>query len=129
MLRSMENLDRRRAKRILKVQAVVALVFIVVGQLLGEDIGMAALIGAVIAAASNALFALGVFGQYRAEEPGGLLFKLYAAELIKLLVVALAFAGTFLWIKPLNVPVLFGVFFVVQILPPLLTHAYAEQIT
>lgn len=111
----------------MKVQMIVALVITGAAQLLGGAIGLAALIGAAIAAVSNALFALGVFGGYRAQAPGDLLFRFFGAELLKLVLVAMAFAATFAWVESLNIPVLFGVFLVVQILPPLITHATEER--
>jgi ATP synthase protein I len=121
----MQNLDFGRAKRILLIQCVLTLVLAGAGTLYNEAAGLSALLGGVITTAANGLFAVVVFGRYRAQEAGKLVFRFYGAELLKLGFVLLMFAATFIWVGPaaLNLVALFGAFFLVQVLPPLLPHS------
>ena len=73
----------------------------------------------------GALFAVWVFGRYQAQDPGKLLFRFYGAELLKLLLIALAFVLVFVWVKPVNLIALFGTFLLVQVLPPMLADGSA----
>lgn len=121
----MHNLDAHRAKRILVAQAVATLVVTLVGLLFGPRVGLFAFIGGVTALLANALFAYWVFGRYRAAEPGKLVSQIYGGELLKLVFIAAAFAAVIIWLKPLSPLALFGAFFVVQVLPPLLANRIA----
>ena len=121
----MQGLDARRAKRILIAQAIVTLVVALAGLLFGYREGLFALIGGIIATSANALFAYWVFGRYRAAEPGKLAAQFYGAELLKLAFIALAFAVVIIGSDPLSPLALFGAFFVVQVLPPLLANRIA----
>ncbi|MCB1724453.1 MAG: ATP synthase subunit I [Chromatiaceae bacterium] len=121
----MHDLDARRAKRILIAQAVATLVVTLIGLMLGLRVGLFALIGGATATIANALFAYWVFGRYRAAEPGKLVGQFYGGELIKLAFVAAAFAAAIIWLDPLSPLALFGAFFVVQVLPPLLANRIA----
>jgi ATP synthase protein I len=118
----MQNLDITRAKRILIIQVVLTLVLAGVAALYESTAGLSALIGGGITTVANGLFALMVFGRYRAQEASRLVFRFYGAELLKLGFVVLMFALTFIWVAPLNLVALFGAFFLVQVLPPLLAH-------
>lgn len=117
-----ENLDRRRAKRILLIQVVMTLAAALVALAFGRLDGLSALLGGAIATLANALFAVWVFGRYQAQDPGKLLFRFYGAELVKLLFIALAFAVVFAWVKPVSLIALFGAFLLVQVLPPMLAQ-------
>jgi ATP synthase protein I len=119
----MQNLDIRRAKRILMIQVVLTLVLAGGAALYDSAAGLSALLGGVITTVANGLFAVVVFGRYRAQDAGKLVFRFYGAELLKLGFVVLMFAATFFWVAPLNLLALFGAFFMVQVLPPLLAHS------
>ena len=122
----MQGLDAQRARRILIAQAIVTLVIMALtGLLFGYREGLFALIGGIIATSANALFAYWVFGRYRAAEPGKLAAQFYGAELLKLAFIALAFAVVIIGSDPLSPLALFGAFFVVQVLPPLLANRIA----
>ena len=121
----MHDLDARRAKRILIAQAVATLVVTLVGLIFGLRVGFFALIGGVTATLANALFAYWVFGRYRAAEPGKLVGQFYGGEMLKLAFIAAAFAVVIIWLQPLSPLALFGAFFVVQVLPPLLANRIA----
>ena len=121
----MHTLDAQRAKRILIAQAVATLVVAVIGLMFGPREGLYALIGGATALIANALFAYWVFGRYRAAEPGKLIGQFYGGELLKLGFVALAFAAVIILSDALSPLALFGAFFVVQVLPPLLANRIA----
>lgn len=121
----MHNLDARRAKRILAAQAVATLVVTLVGLIFGLREGFFALLGGATALTANALFAYWVFGRYHAGEPGKLVGQFYGGELLKLGFVALAFAAVIILSDALSPLALFGAFFVVQVLPPLLANRIA----
>ena len=121
----MQNLDARRAKRILVAQAVATLIVTLVGLIFGPRVGFFALIGGATATIANALFALWVFGRYRAGEPGKLVTQFYGGELLKLAFIVAAFAAVIIWLDPLSPLALFGAFFVVQVFPPLLANRIA----
>ena len=122
----MQDLDARRAKRILVAQAVATLICTLIGLIFGLRTGLFALLGGAIATLGNALFAYWVFGRYRAAQPGKLVSQFYGGELIKLAFVAAAFAATILWLDELRPVALFGAFFAVQVLPPLLANRIAR---
>ncbi|MCB1784692.1 MAG: ATP synthase subunit I [Chromatiaceae bacterium] len=121
----MQNLDARRARRILAAQALATLVVTLFGLAFGLREALFALLGGGIATVANALFAYWVFGRYRAAEPGRLVSQFYGGELIKLGFVAATFAVVILGMDPLRPLALFGAFFVVQVLPPLLANRIA----
>lgn len=75
------------------------------------------LAGGLIATLSNGVFAVAVFGPYRAQEPQTLVGRFYAAEVIKLALAVTLFFAAFKLIEPLNGLALFGVFFAAQMVP------------
>ncbi len=126
LILTMQNLDRKRARKILVTQIAVTLLAAVLGLFFSLNTALFALIGGAIASIANALFAYRVFGDYRAQEPGRLVARMYGAELLKLGFVAVAFAAVIVGLKATLDPVaLFGAFIVVQILPPLLANQVA----
>lgn len=122
----MHDLDVRRAKRILIAQIIATMGVALIGSLFGPLVGLYALLGGATATIANTLFAAWVFGRYSAQEPGQLLARFYVAELIKMAFVAAAFAALIIWADPLSPAALFGAFFVVQVLPPLLANRVAR---
>ena len=122
----MHKLDAHRAKRILVAQAVATLVVSLTGLIFGPREALFALIGGAIAWIANALVAYWVFGRDRADEPGKLVGQFYGGELLKLGFVALAFAAVIIGSSDVLSPLaLFGAFFVVQVIPPLLANRIA----
>jgi ATP synthase protein I len=119
------NLDARRARRILIAQGFATLVVTLVGLIFGPREGFFAFVGGATATGANALFAYWVFGRYRAGEPGKLVGQFYGGELLKLAFVVIAFAAVIELFDPLSPLALFGAFFVVQVLPPLLANRIA----
>ncbi len=123
----MKTHDRARAARLIRYQLFLLPLFVAGASAFGATAAWSALLGGALALAANLLFALLVFRAYRAQEPGRLATRMYAAEAVKLLFVGLAFAAIFLWIRPLNVAALFVAFFLVQVLPPLVAHLAAAD--
>lgn len=123
----MQNLDIRRAKRILIVQVVLTLILAGAATLYDGVTGLSALLGGAITTLANGLFAVAIFGRYRAQDAGKLVFRFYGAELLKLGLVMVMFAVTFIWLAPLNVWALFGAFFLVQVLPPMLAQMLTDE--
>lgn len=122
----MHQLDRRGIKRLLLIQLFATLAVTMVAWIIQADAALSAVIGGLSSLAGNLLFALWIFGPYQAQKPGGLLSRFYLAELAKLITIGLVFAAAIVWLKPLNVAALFGSFFVVQVLSPLLAYSMAE---
>jgi len=118
----MQGLDVKRARRILAIQLAVALIIAAITAMFDLTAGLSALIGGATVTLSNGLFALLVFARYRAEQADRLMMRFYGAELVKLMTIVAIFAAVFILIKPLNLLALFGAFFLVQVLPPLLAH-------
>lgn len=110
--------DKRQAYRTILAQLVAAstagLLLLVVA---GDVFAYSGLAGGLIATLANTLFAYRIFVHYSAQEPGKLLARFYGTEILKLVLTGLLFAGVILWIKPLSVGALLGVFLLVQILP------------
>jgi ATP synthase protein I len=109
--------DERLIKQSLLSQLGLALVLAAVMLAVGRVESLSALIGGLIAAAGNAVFAFWVFGPYRAQQAGKLAARLYGAELAKMTAIALAFIGVFLWVKPISAVALFGCFLAVHLVP------------
>jgi F0F1-type ATP synthase assembly protein I len=83
-------------------------------------------IGGAAAASAGLLFAAGVFGRYRAQEPGALTGRLVAAELAKLAYTGAVFLVAFLVVRPLSPAALLLAYFAVQ-LAPALAAAMADR--
>lgn len=121
----MHNLDARRARRLLATQLVVLLAVGGLAALFGLQTLRDALVGGLAALAGNAIFAVWVFGRYRAQEPGRIVASFYGGEVIKILVVVAVFAAAMVGLQDLDPLALFSAFFVVQVLPPLLANRVA----
>ncbi|HHH38603.1 MAG TPA: F0F1 ATP synthase assembly protein I [Sedimenticola sp.] len=114
--------DRRRAGRIIIAQLLATLVAALLLLAAGRVYALSALAGGTIATLANGWFALRVFAGYRAQRPERLLGRFYGAELQKLLLVAVLFAGVMLWLRPLSAAALFGTFMLVQLVPVLVSQ-------
>ena len=123
----MHTPDRNKVARLLRYQVFMLLPVTLGALVFGSRAAWSALLGGTIALAANVLFAVAVFAPYRAARAGNLVARFYAAEVLKLVFVGLAFAVVFLWIRPLHVAALFVAFFVVQVVSPLLAHLSARD--
>ena len=122
----MRELDRRGIKRLLLIQLTASVVVATLAWVVQTQAGISALVGGLASLAGNLLFGIWIFAPYSAQRPGSLVGRFYLAEIAKLVVIGLIFASAIIWLKPLNVVALFGSFFVVQVLSPLLAHGLAE---
>ena len=122
----MHNLDARRARRLLLTQLIVLLVISALASVLGLSYLRDAFIGGLAALAGSAVFALWVFGRYRAQEPGRIVANFYGGELIKILVVVAIFASAMYGLPDLHPLAFFSAFLMVQVLPPLLANRVAR---
>ncbi|WP_428606557.1 ATP synthase subunit I [Sedimenticola sp.] len=110
--------DKRQAYRTVLAQLVTTLTAaLLLLMVAGGVYAYSGLAGGLIATLANAFFALRIFVRYAAQEPGKLLARFYGAEILKLVLTGLLFAGVILWIKPLSVGALFGIFLLVQLMP------------
>ena len=122
----MRELDRRGLRRLLLIQLLASVAIAIVVWIIQAQAGVSALVGGLASLTGNLVFAVWVFAPYKAQRPGGLLSRFFLAEIAKLVVIGLVFAAAINWLQPLNVVALFGSFFVVQVLSPLLAHSMAE---
>ncbi|WP_051301795.1 ATP synthase subunit I [Sedimenticola selenatireducens] len=110
--------DKRQAYRTVLAQLVTTLTAALLLLMVAGDVyAYSGLAGGLIATLANAFFAFRIFVRYTAQEPGRLLARFYGAEILKLVLTGLLFAGAILWIKPLSVGALFGIFLLVQLMP------------
>lgn len=123
---AVQELDRSRIRKLLLIQLIATVLVAIAIWLIWSAAAVSSLVGGLASLAGSFVFALWVFAPYRAQNPGGLLGRFYLAELAKLIIIGLVFAAAIIWLKPLNVVALFGTFFVVQVLSPLLAHSLTE---
>jgi len=98
-------------------QLVLTLLLSLVLLLFGKDAAVSGVAGGVAATAGTLLFALKLFGQYRAGEPGAMLGGILGAEVAKLVVMMLIFAAAIRWYEPLNIVAMLVVWLVVHLTP------------
>lgn len=100
-------------------QFVVAGVAVLASLPLGFVALRSVAIGAGVCLIANLLFARRVFRQYRAQQPGELVLRMYGAEVLKIGLILALFALAFATIEPLNLPALLAAYAAVQIVPAL----------
>ncbi|WP_052469770.1 ATP synthase subunit I [Thiolapillus brandeum] len=122
-----QPLDRQRIRKLLMVQGALLCAVTLAALFLGKAAALSAFLGGGTALLANALFAFWVFMPYRAQQPGALVTRFYAAEIGKLVLVGLSFAVIFIWLRPLNAAALFVSFFLVQVVSPVLAHGLARD--
>jgi F0F1-type ATP synthase assembly protein I len=88
-----------------------------------------ALIGGAVAASANALFALGVFGRYRAPQLAALAGRLVLAELLKLGYTGALFLAAIIAVRPLSPVALFLAFLAVHLVPAVMAARADRQTT
>jgi len=116
----MQQPDARQAKRVLVAQLTLIPLVTVVGLAFGSSVAVSALIGGSICLLANWVFAVLVFRQYKAQEPGMLLLRFYGAEVLKLTLVLALLATAFLSVEGLHLPALLIAYLTVQVLPAVL---------
>lgn len=113
----MDHPEGRSARRVLGAQLLTALGLAVAAMPLGVPVARSVLLGSGICLAATAVFALVLFGPYRASRLGRLAGRCYVAEVAKLGVALGLFALVFAVLEGVNVPALLAAYLVVQILP------------
>ena len=101
-------------KRLLLTQCVVAIIFPLVLLPFGIIAAWSAAAGGIASLIPNAYFVHRAFRFSGARSAQKILRSFYSGEAIKLVLTALIFALTFIYLKPLNVAALFGGFILVQ---------------
>lgn len=109
--------DASQAKRVLIAELALTLVLTATAIPFGTLVALSVLIGAGTCFLASAIFAFGVFRNYRAQQPDALVTRFYAAEVAKLAVVLGLFGLAFATVGNLNVPVLLAAYLAVQVLP------------
>jgi len=117
----MQYPDAGRVRRILLYQVIATVILSLPALGVDKAMALSALIGGGAATLANALFAFGVFGRYQAQEPGRLAVRMYAAEILKLVLTIGLFAAAFILVKPLSLVALLGAYLAVHLLPAALT--------
>lgn len=98
-------------------QLVLTLILALVLLLFGKEAAVSGVAGGIAATAGTLLFALKLFGEYRAGEPGQMLGGILGAEVAKLVVMMLIFAAAIRWYEPLNIVAMLAVWLVVHLTP------------
>ena len=113
----MQQPDALQAKRVLVIQLAMMLILTAGALPFGMHVALSVLIGAAVCLLANAIFAVWVFREYRAQEPGSLVMRFYGGEIIKLSLILGLFVAAFTMIDGLNLPALLIAYFAVQVLP------------
>ena len=117
----MQIATKSQALKAVLVQLGATLVFSAALGMVAAVHAYSALAGGAIATIANAFFSSRVFADYRAQEFDRLVARIYGAEIAKLFLVALLFAGAVQWLDPLSGAALFGVFLIVHLMPGLMS--------
>ena len=112
----MRGINERLVRKVLVSQALVSVALAAALWWLGPVHGYSGL----IALAANGTFAFWVFRPYGAQHSDKLVSRFYGAELLKMAIIAVAFLGVFVWVKPLSAGALFGCFLAVHLVPAVL---------
>ena len=117
----MQITNKRQAWKAVTAQLVMTLLLSAILVIVGMHHVYSALAGGLIASGANAFFSFWVFSHYRAQHPNKLVARLYGAEIVKLILVGALFAAAVQLIDPLSGGALFGVFFIVHLMPGLMS--------
>ena len=85
--------------------------------LFGKENAVSGIAGGLAATAGSLLFAMRLFGSYRADEPGRMVGGILGAEFAKLVIMMLIFAAAIRWYEPLNIVAMLAVWLVVHLTP------------
>lgn len=118
-----------QAKKILKTQVFFGLSMVVLALPFGGSVAISAIVGAVTCLLANALLAGWVFRDYRASEPARLVKRFYRGEAAKIALILGLFAVSFAAINDLNLPVMLGAYFAVQVMPTLIAAQFGSRNT
>lgn len=125
----MQQPDALQASRILKFQVILGLILAVLALPFGGPVAISVLIGAGTCALANALLAIWVFRGYRAQEPARLVLRFYGGEVAKIALILGVFGVALAAYDKLNMPVLLGAYFLVQVIPTLIAAQLGSRTT
>ncbi len=109
--------SRKQAVRFIRVQLVVTLLLPLA--LLAHDrvAAYSAFAGGMVATVASAWFAAKVLRVRQTEQPETILAVFYAGEIVKFVFTGAMFIMVFVLVRPVNIGVLLGVYFIVHITP------------
>ncbi len=122
----MQPPDAPQAKRILKFQVIFGFGALVMASPFGVSVALSVLVGAGTCLLANALLAAWVFRDYRAQEPARLVLRFYGAETAKIALVLGLFAVAYATLDDIEIPVLLGAYFLVQVVPTLIAAQFGN---
>ncbi|MDH5472093.1 MAG: ATP synthase subunit I [Gammaproteobacteria bacterium] len=118
----MQKASTIQVRRILMIQLVATVALSVTLLVLGTVYVWSGLTGGLIATLANAYFAWKVFAKQQESEPEQILATYYRAEVSKIILTVMLFAGAIVIIKPLNMIPLIGVYLVNTMIPWLVSY-------
>ena len=110
----------RVATQVLILQAILTVGATLATAAVGFVPALSVLIGGLACLVANTAAALWVFRDYQAPEAGQLLGRLYAAVVLKILLLIGSFAVALLMIDGLSLPALLAGYFFAQVLAPII---------
>lgn len=116
----MQRPSARQVRRILGLQAIFSLGLTAIVLPFGASVAISTLIGAAACWLANLSLVIWLFRPYRAQAVGELVARFYRAELLKIALVLALFGTAVALYDPLNIPVMLGVYVVVQVIPTLI---------
>lgn len=114
-----------QAKLLLQSQIVFGFVVSVIALFSSHALAIA--VGSGICFIANALLAVLVFRDYRAQEIPRLMRRFYQGEIVKIAVILSLFALAQLTFDNLNIPVMLGAYFATQIIPTLIAAQFGSR--
>ncbi len=122
-----DRAGRDQAIRMVLAQLVTTILLSLLLFPVGWMVVISGLLGGGIVTLTSALFARKVFVPYRAQEPGLITSRFYAAEAQKLLLTAILFAILFIYLQSVNLVALFGIYIVVQFIPAIYMQLFSTN--
>ena len=116
--------DQARMKRLVVVQVYTLLIISICSMPLGLSFVRDIVLGGATAMLGSVVLACWVFGRYRAARLGALIKQFYIGELVRLIVIMVAFFAAIRGFEDLNPAALFVAFFIVQVIPTVLANKY-----
>ena len=123
----MHQADALQAKKVLKIQAILGFITVVISLPFGGPVAVSAFIGAGSCLLANALFAAWIFRSYRAQAPERLILRIYGAEIAKLVLLLGLFTVAFLTWGGINIPALLAAYLVTQIASSLIAAQLGDR--
>ena len=121
----MQLANKSQAYRVILAQLITAILAALLLLVIGRVEAYSGLLGGLTAMFANGVFAVLVFVRYQAQDPANLVARFYGAELLKLGVTGILFAGAILWVEPLSIGALLGTYLLTAIGPLLVSNFFS----